>query len=203
MKKKDYEKIISDQKYYIQVLESTLNRAYVELADKKNLFEQTNQKIEKLHNDIDDLLYFIIHQNNENHKNTPISLQEYFRSFSIKGGKNLIFGIHIEQKFIKNSSIPTLQYHLYKNHCFIQKKYSFFGLVSKNKRDLHFIGKTFCQYLEFCFKQASESIIGIITLSLQEEEILIDYYGNRDIEREFQDFIKLYTKEESLENLFT
>lgn len=201
MKKEDYEKTISEQKQYIQILESMLNRAYVEIADQKNLFEKTNQKIEKLNSDIDNLLNFVI--NNESVKaESQISLQEYLKSFNIKTEKNLIFGINIEQKFIKNSSIPTIQYYLYKNHCFLQKKFSLYGLIPKNKKDLITIGQTFYKYIELCFKKKQKEIIGICYLSTYEDQIYIDYYGNQDIEAEFEDFIKLYTKEESLENLF-
>ncbi|MCE3038704.1 hypothetical protein [Helicobacter anatolicus] len=200
MNNQDYEKIITEQKYYIQVLESMLNRAYVELANQKNIFEKTDQKIEKLNNDIDNLLSFVLNNEITKEKN-PMSLQEYLKSFNFKTEKNLIFGINIEQKFIKESSIPTLQYYLYKNNCFLQKKFSLYGLIPKNKKDLITIGQTFHKYIELCFKKKQEEIIGICYISTIEEQIYIDYYGNQDIELEFEDFIKLYTKEESLENL--
>ncbi len=197
--KKDYEKIISDQKSYIQILESMFNRACVEIVNQKNIFEQTNVKIEKLNKNIDHLLSFLINDGQENHH---ISLQEYLKSFSIKSPKNLIFGINLEQKFIKNSSIPTIQYYLFQHNCFIQKKISLYGLVSKTKRDLTTIGQTFCKYIELCFKKKQEKIKGLIYITQINQTIFLDFYGNKDIEQESQDFIKLYTQEESLENLF-
>lgn len=197
----NYEKIINDQKSYIQTLESLFNRACVEIADQKNLFEQTNKKIEKLNKSIDYLLDFVI--NLENQEQNQISLQEYLKSFSIKSQKNLIFGINIEQKFIKNSSIPTIQYYLFQHACFTQKKLSLHGLVSKTKRDLNTIGQTFCKYIELCFKKKQQEITGLIYITELEKEISLDYYGNQDIEKETEDFIRLYSQEESLENLFS
>ncbi|WP_158654727.1 MULTISPECIES: hypothetical protein [unclassified Helicobacter] len=198
--KKDYEKIINEQKSYIQTLESMFNRACVEIANQKNIFEQTNAKIEQLNKNVDSLLNFLINSEN-NFEKSHISLQEYLKSFNIKSQKDLIFGINIEQKFIKNSSIPTLQYHLYQNNCFIQEKIPLYGLISKTKRDLLTIGKTFYKYIELCFKKKKEEIIGIIYLTQVDKEIFLDYYGNKDIQEESQNFIKIYMQEESLENL--
>lgn len=198
--KKNYEKIIGEQRSYIQTLESMFNRACVEIASQKSIFEQTNAKIEQLNKNVDNLLNFLINSENSFEK-SQISLQEYLKSFNIKSQKDLIFGINIEQKFIKNSSIPTLQYHLYQNNCFIQEKIPLYGLLSKTKKDLITIGKTFYKYIELCFKKKKEEIIGIIYLTQIDKEIFLDYYGDKSIQEETQNFIKVYMQEESLENL--
>lgn len=199
--KKNYEKIINEQKNYIQTLESMFNRACVEIANQKYIFEQTNKKIEKLNQSVNTLLEFLVDTEKQNDKN-QISLQEYLKSFNIKAQKNLIFGINIEQKFIKNSSIPTIQYHLFQNSCFIQEKISLYGLISKTKKDLTTIGQTFCKYIELCFKKKKESICGIVYITQINEEIFLDYYGDKNIQEDTQNFIKIYMQEESLENLF-
>ena len=199
LKKIDYEKLFEEQKYYIQSLESMFNQACVEIQSQKILFQKTDEKINLLNQNIDQILELIANQEEKN----PISLQEYLKSFCIKVSKNLIFGINIPAKFIKNSSIPTIQYHLYQNNCFLQKKISLYGLISKNKRDLTTIGQTFLKYLELCFKKKNvKDVKGILCIVQTKDEIYVDYYGNYDIEQEAQDFIKLYMQEESLENLF-
>ena len=187
-------------KEYIAKLEGLLNQACTEIESHKSLFKQMDEKIQTLNANIEHLLGLI--EGKEHEEKMPISLQEYLKSFNIKAPKTLIFGIFIPQKFIKNSSIPTLQYHLYQHSCFIQEKITLKGLVSKNKRDLNTIGQTLGKYIELSLKnQGKTEARGIVYMSTHDGDIIADYYGNTDIEQECEDFIKLYSQEESLENL--
>ena len=76
-------------------------------------------------------------------------------------------------------------------------------LLYYQNNTLNTIGQTFCKYIELCFKKKQQEITGLIYITELEKEISLDYYGNQDIEKETEDFIRLYSQEESLENLFS
>lgn len=186
---------------YIAKLESLLNLACTEIESHKALFEQMKEQIQLLNGNIEHLLGLIQGQEEEK---MPIRLQEYLETFHIKAPKTLIFGIQIPAKFIKNSSIPTLQYHLYQHACFIQERIVLEGLVSKNRRDLDTIGQTLSKFIDLSLKkQNKQEARGILYMSLEGNEVIANYYGNISIKEQSEEFIKLYTQEESLENLFS
>ncbi|PAF53038.1 hypothetical protein BKH42_08075 [Helicobacter sp. 13S00482-2] len=193
------EKKFDKQKSYIQQLESQINLKTSELANMKNLLEKTHLEVKKFDSDLDHILNFILTLEDKikHQKNGVSILQEYIQSILITQNKDMLFGVGIDKKFIKNKSISTIKYYLYTFDCFIKESYVLENLKVSQKKDAGIIIKTLIDYIKISFKNKNVQIRGIIELSEQSlEEILnIKFYGNHSIAQEVKDFINLYSLE--------
>ncbi|MDO7252483.1 hypothetical protein [Helicobacter cappadocius] len=192
------EKKFDKQKSYIQQLESQINLKTSEIVDIKSLLEKAHLEMKKFDNDLDHILNFIlILEDKIKHQKNGISgLQDYIQNVILTEDKNMLFGVGVDRKFIKNKSISTIKYYLYTFDCFIKESYKLENLKVSQKKDASIIIKTLIDYIKISFKNKNIQIKGIIELSAQDiEEVLsIRFYGNYSIEEEIRNFIALYSQ---------
>lgn len=203
---KKLEEKLGEQKLYIQELESRLNLTYAEVVDTKNILYKTHDQIQKLSEELDHLLGFVLMLEEDKLSNKTkgvIALQDYMPSIEIAQNKDSIFGLNIPKKFIKTSSLPTIKYYLYTFDCFICESFELEYLKPSSKKDMDIILQTLIKYIKMIFSQRKIKIKGIFEvispLDFNSNEILkIKFYGNNSIRTEVENFIDIYTQRQLL-----
>ncbi|PAF43027.1 hypothetical protein [Helicobacter sp. 11S03491-1] len=197
---------LDEQKAYIQELESRLNTKSSEIIDTKNILNKTHEQIKELNDQLNHLLDFVLMLEEEKlHDKTygVLNLQDYMQSILIAEDKNLLFGLNIDKKFIRNRSIATIKYYLYTFDCFIQEEYELQNLRISQKKDFIIVMDALNAYIKLSFKNKKIAIKGIIeTLPSQSlfpkssQNLRIKFYGNQSIEEEVKAFINLYSQKD-------
>lgn len=178
-----------DNQGYIKELESTINALQTELISKAKSQETLKHDIEFLRNRFDGFIELFVECISDNTAN----------KYDISDDKSLIFGVNIDSKFINTATKKALSNYLSILKCNNIQNFIITDFKPKQKSDIRLIGEVFADYIRLSNITNEEKIYGLVDIkSLNNDNIQIKFYGNKNIEENFKKFQKIYSKELNL-----
>lgn len=173
---------------YVQELESIIDTLRAELDSKRASQEKLKTDIKYLSTKFDDFIELFAEYIDEDDTN----------SYDIGNDKSLIFGVNIDPKFISSATQKALKNYLAILRCNNIQSFVIDDFKPTQKDDIMLIGEVFADYVRLSNITNKDKIYGLVKMSVNDNAIQIKFYGNRDIENDFEKFKKIYSKELNL-----
>jgi len=165
--------------------------------------EQINQDIERFSGQIDELIGALVGIAQQDGAVMPQSSSEFFSEVVLSNDKELLFGINIEQEFLRQNSQNTILYYLYACDCRIKEEFEVRNLHIRSKNDLALVGEAFADFVRVASLSGSVVLQGVIEIAPATilDNPTIRYYGNKSINDYFEEFVCVYSDQCSTEEI--
>ncbi len=186
-------------KQHNQSLLLQITQMQEEMEQKDVLLKEMKQNLEYMSSSADKMMHSFMENTNTLLPEQKMPLSAHFlQSLELQNDKELLFGINIKQEFLLQSSVNTIKYYLFASQCHIKEEFEVHNLHIQTKEQLALVGEAFAQYVKLNALNEKNNLQGIVEIlsgTIIDPPIL-KYYGDKSVERYFNEFVSLYSKGE-------
>lgn len=181
----DAKRRLTDGEQIIQKLEKEIVHKDTLLAEKNDIIRQISEQVAQYGAEMDRLMSAVsdIFAKNHARPEPAVHRQEMAPAWDgepIGTDKDLLFGVNLEDDFVRHSDSDVIRYYLYATESTQYYSFELEGLELKTRPEHRMVGKSLASFLSQRAKHYGYEIQGVLEMCLAEENQFpsVRYWGN-------------------------